>query len=184
MTTPTLPAKLHTGQTLEVTVSDSEYPATGGWSARLVLNPRAGGTLITVNSSADGNDHLLRAAPAATAAWAAGAYGWEIWALSAADQYRLNGGQITVAAGLLSAAAGADLRTQAERDLEAITAYLGGKASAAVESYTIAGRSLRSYPMPDLLMLQSRLRRDVAAERAADSLAAGLGGRQRLVVRM
>jgi len=165
-------------------IQDYPYPASEGWSLRLVMNPRAGGAVITVDSTASGDDHLLQISSAVTATYAAGAYGYEIYAIKAGEQYDLEAGQLTVMPGLLVAPGGTDTRTDAEKALAAITAMLAGKASSAVESYRIAGRELRSYPLPDLLRLQQQLRRDVDAEKTAANIAAGLGGRRRFVVRM
>lgn len=172
------------GETLNYRATLADYPASAGWSMRLILNRRAGGAVQTVNSTADGDDHLLQVPAAYTVTWPAGAHAWELWALKGAEQYRVDGGQIQVLAGLIAADAGVDTRTDAERGLAAIDAVLLGKATSGVLSYQINGRELRNYELQDLLKLQAAYRRDVAAERAAARIAAGLGGRQRFVVRM
>lgn len=172
------------GETLNYRATLADYPASAGWSVRLILNRRAGGSVQTVNSTADGDDHLVQAPAALTVTWSPGDYAWELWAIKSAEQYRVDAGQIRVQQGLISADAGLDTRSAAEKGLEAIDAVLLGKATSGVLSYQINGRELRSYELQDLLRLQAAYRRDVAAERAAARVAAGLGGRQRFVVRM
>lgn len=172
------------GETLNYRAVAASYPASAGWVVTLYLNPRAGGTATSVASTADGDDHLLQVAAATTAGWAPGWWAWETWAALGGERYRLEAGQLQVVAGLIGAAAGTDTRSDAEKALAAVTAMLAGKAGSGVESYRINGRELRSYPLPDLLRLQQQLRRDVQAEQTAANIAAGLGGRQRFVVRM
>lgn len=177
-------ATLVAGETLNYTATLADYPANDGWLLRLLMNPRAGGVVITVQGTADGVKHLVQAASVTTSAWVPGDYAIELWAIKGAEQYRIDSGQLRIEPSLLAAAAGLDTRSQAEKDLEAVDAMLRGKAGSDVQAYTIAGRSLSRYPLPDLIKLRDRLRADVASERAAQKLAAGLGGRRRFVVRL
>lgn len=172
------------GETLNYRAVAADYPASAGWVVTLYLNPRAGGTPTSVTGTPVGDDHLLQVTATTTQSWAPGWWAWETWAELGAERYRLEAGQLQVVPGLIGAAAGVDTRTDAEKALAAVTAMLAGKAGSGVESYQINGRQLRSYPLPDLLRLQQQLRRDVQAEKTAADIAAGLGGRQRLVVRM
>lgn len=77
-----------------------------------------------------------------------------------------------------------DNRTQAEIDLAAveqeIRARVGGGATV---EYTVGTRSLKKEPMSELIMLRNVLRADVAREKAALSIAQGLGNPRRLTVR-
>jgi hypothetical protein len=178
-------AQIVAGETLSYRVTPTAYPASAGWSARLILNRRAGGAVLTVNSTADGDDHLITATAATTGGWSPGQYAFEVWVLKSPEQYRLESGQIQVLPGLIATTdGGVDTRSDAERALAAIDAVLLGKATSGMLSYQIGNRQLSSYSMQDLLKLQAVYRRDVAAERAAARIAAGLGGRQRFVVRM
>jgi hypothetical protein len=67
--------------------------------------------------------------------------------------------------------------------LEAVNATLEGRATSATAEYEIAGRKIKYIPMPELLTLRDRLRRDVAAEDAASDAAAGMPGKGRIYVR-
>lgn len=174
---------LVTGETLNYTVSVAEYVAADGWVLRLVLSPRAGGTVYTVDSVPGGDDHLLTVSAAVTATWAPGQYAWEIWALRNGEQYRLEAGQIRVLAGLLGATGGQDTRSEAEQGLQAIDALLAGKATSGVQRYTINGRELQSYSLTELLKLRQHLVAEVASQRRAAGIVDERGSVRRILVR-
>ncbi len=159
--------QLYTGETLNYTSTLPDYPASSGWGLTLVLNPRTGGAVITFNSAASGDEHLVQVAASATAAWAPGTYAWEIWAIKALEKYRIDAGQIQILQGLLGAAAGVDTRSLAEKALDNVTTLLHGKATSGVLSYQINGRQLSSYSMNELLKLEAKLKADVNAEYTA-----------------
>lgn len=154
------------GETFNYSAEVADYPASAGWALRLMLNPRAGGTVLTVDSVASDDAHLLRAPAATTLTWLAGDYAAELWAIRGTEQYRIQRGQLIIEQSLLQAAGGLDTRTKAERDLDAVDAMISGKAGSGVQSYTIAGRSLANYPLRDLMALQAKLQRDVDRELA------------------
>ena len=98
----------------------------------------------------------------------------------------IGSGQFTVEPSLAYAgAAGAyDGRSQAEKDLEAVTGAIRSMISGgAVQRYLIAGRELWKIPMQDLLLLQSRLKAEVAREKKAEMIANGLGNPHSVYVR-
>jgi|CXWL01.1.fsa_nt_gi hypothetical protein len=171
------------GETLNYRVSVADYSAAAGWALTLYLNPRAGGTNLSVASTADGTDHLLQVAAAATVSWAAGSYAWEIWASLGGERYRIQAGQLDVRASLIGASAGLDTRSAAELALAAVTAMLTGRAGDGVQRYKINDRELWRYPLPDLIKLEAKLKAEVAAERRAAGLADGTGTVRRILVR-
>jgi hypothetical protein len=174
------------GSTLNWRVDVPDYPASAGWALRLVLNPRAGGTVYTVNSSADGDAHLVQIQAGVTEAWPAGAYAWQLWALNGGEQYALDQyrGQLRIVPGLLTAAAGTDTRSDAEIALDNVRATIRGTTSTGVLSYTINGRELRRYGVEELLALESKLATDVERERSAAAMAAGRPSARKVYVRM
>jgi hypothetical protein len=171
------------GETLNYRVSVADYSAADAWVLTLYLNPRSGGTNITVTGSADGSDHLLAAAASATASWVAGDYAWEVWAALGAERYRIQAGQLKVLPSLYAASAGLDTRSDAERALAAVTAMLTGRATDGVQRLTIMGRELWHYPLPDLIKLEAKLKAEVAAEQRAAGLASATGTVRRILVR-
>jgi len=174
------------GATLNWRVEVAEYPASSGWALTLALNPRAGGANYTVASIADGDAHLLQTAADITTTWSSGQYAWQLWAIKGAEQYPLDQyrGQLRVVPNLLTAPAGTDTRSDAETALDAVRQTLRGTVSAGVLSYTINGRELRRYSIPELIQLESKLATDVAREAAAAAMAAGRPNPRRVRVRM
>ena len=172
------------GETLNYRASLADYAASAGWALRLVLTPRAGGTVQTVDSTASGDDHLIQATATTTGGWAAGLYGWEIWAINGAEQYRVDAGQLQVWPGLLAASAGTDTRSDAQIALDAVRQTIRGTATAGVLSYTIGGRQLQRYSISELIELETRLISDVRREADAAARAAGRPSSRKVYVRM
>ncbi len=165
----------------------ANFPASAGWGATLYLNPRAGGTAVSLAAVADGADFLFQAAGGTTAAWVAGSYGWEVWVERSGERYRVDGGQVVVRATLLSASAGLDTRTQARKaldDLRAAWAAWCATGSFHVGNYSIGGRTMQYRSIAELRAAIAAAERDVEAEQRAERIAAGLGGRTRFVTRM
>ena len=187
MPTITLQSSLVQGESLNLRAEVGDYPASSGWQLTLYLNPRAGGTAHQVTSTADGDGHLLQASGATTAAWAAGAYAYEIWAALGAERYRLEAGQLQVQPSLIGAAAGLDTRSTAQRVLDALEAAYRShveSGSAFVGEYTINGRSVKYRTLAELQQAIDRARRGVREEQAAARMAQGLSPRRTFTVRM
>ena len=72
----------------------------------------------------------------------------------------------------------------AQIGLDAVRAVLRGTAAAGVLSYSIAGRTLQRYSIPELIALESKLASDVKQEQRAADLAAGLGDPSKVYVRL
>lgn len=179
--------RLVAGETLNYSAALADYPASSGWALTLYLNPRAGGTVRSVVSTADGDAHLLQATAATTAAWAAGSYAWELWAALGAEAYRLEAGQLEVLPSLVAAAAGLDTRTAAEIMLDGLKAKYREhmtSGNAVVGEYTVNGRSVKYKDVAQLIKAIHQAEREVQAERAAARMAAGLSPRTRWAVRM
>ena len=180
-------AQLAAGTTLKFTVSLADYPASAGWVLAYRLAPRVSGTAIDISSTASGDDHLVNVAKATTAAWAAGAYGVVAWVDNGTDRFNVasEGGEIAITPNPATLGAGVDQRSSAEIALSNVQALLQGKASSGVQYYTINGRQLGSYSLPDLMRLESKLKADVDRERVAAGRPAIHGGTriQRILVR-
>lgn len=179
----TLQSTLVQGETLNFSAAVADYPATAGWVLTLYLNPRAGGTARTVTGTADGDLHLLQATSAATAAWSAGAYGWEVWAALGSERYRLDAGQLQVLPSLIGAAAGTDTRTQAEVALDAAKAALAAW-TPTTRRYRINGREMEFNSAAEIITVIQHWEGEVRRERDAARLAAGLKSGRKIYVRM
>lgn len=111
----------------------------------------------------------------------AGQYTWVLEASAAGERFVVDRGRCTVYADPTTA--GTDLRSHARIVLEAIQAVIENRATKDQASYTIAGRSLSRTPLPELLMLLDRYKREVYSEEQAERVAKGLPTRGRVLVR-
>ena len=172
------------GETLNYSATLDGYPASDGWNLRLVLNPRAGGSVITLNTTAAGADHVLQVTAAVTTTWAVGDYGYQLFAIKGSEVYYQGAGQFKVRAGLIGSTGGLDTRSAAEIGLDNVRAMIRGTATQGIKRYRIGGRELERYDITELLQLESKLANDVKAEQAATAMAAGRPNPRKLQVRM
>lgn len=157
-TTTTLPLSFVAGTTVKFTLSSTDYPASGGWTAKLYL---AGKSVITpVTGSASGDDFSFTLSSAVTSALKAGAYSWRILATKAGEVYAAATGTVTVEADLAQAGEG-DAQAWAEKALDLIEARLLGRYSEDMESFAVAGRSVAQIPQRELLAVRDKLREEI-----------------------
>lgn len=181
MTATTEPSRITAGDTATWLKSLPDYAANDGWVlAYTLINATH---KISLTATASGADHLVNAAAATTAVWAAGTYTWQATVTKAADRYTVATGQITIAANW-AAATTLDTRSSAKKALEAVNDLLESYGSKAyLQSYEIAGRK-QSFNSPgDFLAFRSKLMAEVAREDNAARLAAGLSSKNQLFVR-
>lgn len=76
----------------------------------------------------------------------------------------------------------ADTPTFAEEMVQKIEDVLRGKASNDVLEYEIGGRQLKKYNFADLEIMRQKYKREVAAEKAAADLEAGIASPRRKVM--
>lgn len=172
------PARIIAGDTAKWLKTLAEYPADAGWVLSYELVSAA--QRYTVSSTASGADHLALVPAAETAGWVPGAYQGRGRVSQSGEVYTVAQWTLQVSP---SFGAAVDARSSARRTLDAIEAVLEGRASSATQEYSIAGRSLKYIPIPELLALRDRYRQDVAAEENAANLAAGGLPRGRIFVR-
>lgn len=179
------PSALTQGDTVQWRKSLPDYPASSGWSLAYTLVNASG--KLTIGSTADGDDHLVGATAAVSAAWTPGAYEWQARVTKGSgaslEAHTVGRGRITVEASLSALSAGLDTRSTARKALEAIEAYLADANNLKASSYEIAGRSLNRYPITELLKLKSHYQAEVRREDAASRMAAGLPDPRRIFVR-
>ena len=177
------------GDSLNFETTVPAYPPSGGWTAKIRLVPRAGGTPIVITgTTVSGADRFaFQVGPGVTATWPAGVYGWALWVERAGERYTQESGQITVRPDPAALAGGTDTRTAAAKaldDLRAAWAAWCASGSFTAGSYSIGGRTMQYRSIAELRAAIAAAERDVEAEKRAERIAAGLGGRTRFVVRM
>ena len=175
------PAELRAGDTWAWKRTLADYPA-GVWTLKYRFKSVLGG--FEVVASANGTDHRVSVAAAITAAYAAGAYAWVAWVESGAEKHTVGAGSVPVLPDYRAGAATAafDDRSHAQKMLEKICAWLEAR-DPAVAEYEIAGRRMKYIPITELIKLQDRYRAEVAREKNAARIKAGLGSKSTLLVR-
>lgn len=116
------------------------------------------------------------------------AYYWQAvaTAISGGAKTTLGSGTLTIQPSLAytGTATAYDGRTQAEKDLAAVqlairTLLAGGS----TKEYRIGNRTLKRYDLAELIQLEAKLKADVAREKAAETMANGLGNPRNMFVR-
>lgn len=157
------PKTLHIGDSISVTAILSSYPASSGWSVKLVVTD--GTNRYQINSVADGDNHTLAANSATTGAWVAGSYKWVALAIDPDERFKVSSGDIEVKPDILTTAI--DYRTHAEKVLTALEAVIEGKATSDDYATSIRGKSLTRYSPEELTRWRNIYRSEVREERIA-----------------
>jgi len=163
---------IYAGDSINESIILADYPANEGWALKVRFAPQAGsGAALTVDATVaeNGADYDLLVPAASTADWTAGKWSYAMWVVSGAERYTVETGIITVQANLATAETGIDLRSHAKKTLDALEAMIEGKAGRDVQSYSINGRQLQHYSIPDLIMLRDKYRAEYANEQRIKS---------------
>lgn len=158
----TIPASVRAGDTVTWSRSLDDYPAAAGWAITTTLVKA--GAKITIVSAADGDLHKSTVTAAITATWGAGSYAWHERVIKGAESYSVGSGQIDILPDYAGTSPGGlDARSHAQRTLAALEAWIEAR-DIGVAEYEIAGRRLKTIPIPDLLKLRDRYRQEVRAQ--------------------
>lgn len=178
----TEPAALRAGDTWKWTKTLADYPASV-WTLTYRFKNAAGG--FEFAASASGDDYSVTVSAATTAGFAAGTYHWQAQVVTGSEKYTVDTGVLVVDPNLFAGTATAafDARSHVRKMLAAIEAWLEAK-DPAVAEYEIAGRRMKYVPIAELVKLRNRYTAAVAAEDAADKLAAGIGAGRKIQFRL
>lgn len=185
MSAPTLyeiPASAMAGDSLSWRKVLPDYPAPT-WTLTYSLINADG--KITITGTPDGDEHVLSASAATTAAWDAGDYSWVATVSDGTNRHTVESGRITIKADIVAQLGGLDARTAARRALDDLRAALATWISTKghIQTYTVDGVQMSFANAADLRARISILEREVAREEAAERIAAGLGSGRRVLVR-
>lgn len=161
------PQRISAGDTAQWLVTAPDFPASAGWTLKYTfINALAS---INVTSSASGDDHQFNISAATTAAWASAVYSVVAYVTNVGGQrFSLETGNITIEPNLAGAASGLDIRSAAQKCLDALDAALstyGNKAY--TQEYEIAGRRMKFTSLSDFMKARSLLQSEVRREQAA-----------------
>jgi hypothetical protein len=175
-----VPAELIAGDLWSWVRTLSDYPAPT-WT--LTYYFENSGRSFSVIATTSGTGFAASATAATTTSYAPGRYRWRARVTNGAEAYTVESGWLVVRAN--PAAAGTyDARSHVRKVLDAIEATIEGRASNDQLSMSIAGRSISRTPMTELVTLREKYLAFVADEENAEDVAAGLGSKKRVFVRM
>lgn len=159
-----LPPTIQAGATLDTCAALGNFPAPE-WTLAVHLR---GPAVINLAATPDGAAHKLAKAAADTAAFTPGVYQYVARVTRAADGWveQVDAGQVEVLRDLATITDATDLRSDAQRGLDAIEAVLQKRAGMDQMRYTINGRELWRTPIADLLKLKGHYQTLVRRERA------------------
>jgi hypothetical protein len=139
---------------------------------------------LTVTGTADGGGWVVTLTAAQTGVLPAGDYSWSQAIAAGAERYTISQGRTKVQPNIAAQVVGFDGRSQAEQDLAALQAEIRARVQGGASlNYTIGSRSLAKEPISALLELESKLKADVAREKAAQRVANGAGNPRSIFVR-
>ena len=149
----------------KLTQFSTDYPNTSHSMTFMARSGTGANVEFSIAASNSGDDYLFSASSAATSAFVAGLYHYQIEILETSSNNRLilDQGELDVTVDLDVNAV--DPRTHAEKMLQKIEAVLENRADADVSSYSIAGRSLTKMSPEELLTWRDNYRREVKAYR-------------------
>ena len=173
-----VPASFNAGDTVRWRMAPPGYSAADGWALECLFASASGTQQI--GAAQDANGFTFTIAAAASAGWSADTYRWRVRARQGDDVFTVGEGLCVVAPALDQSTSAL---SPARRALKAVQDYLANPGNLTAASYSIAGRSLSRYSLPELWQHHDRLKQEVAREDAALRSANGLGPRGRVYVR-
>lgn len=132
----TTPNKILAGDTLSFVNTISEYSDDDGYTANFVLNSAS--VEYSFAASGVGTEFTFAQTAAQTALWVAGKYTYLIYSAKAAERFTIERGEIDIKADIVGAG-GVDVRTHAQKVLDAICAVLEKRASSDQRDFQLAG---------------------------------------------
>lgn len=177
------PSTLRVGDTWSWKRSLTDYPAPTWTLSYVLINAT---DKITVTAAASGSDHLVTVAKATTAAYKAGAYHWTAAVTDGTSRYTIEEGDVELLPDLAaSATARYDTRSSWAKLFDAMETAIAAYGSKAwTQEYALGTRTLKFRDNVDFLKMYDRARLEVTREEQAAKLARGMGGAQRVMVRL
>jgi hypothetical protein len=167
------PASITAGDTISWTIALPDYPATAGWTLKYKAVCAAG--YFAMVSSADGDNHIVTADKATTAAYVAGSYTLSRYVESATERVTIDNLTLEVLPDLAAKTAAYDNRSHTKKTLDAIEAVLEGRASIDQQEWTVDGTTIKRMPVADLLKFRSIYFNYYQQELTAAKIASGSG---------
>jgi hypothetical protein len=176
------PTEITAGDSAAWTKSLADFSASDGWVLSYTLINAA--SKISISTSASGADHATSVAASVTAGWAPGTYYWQAVCTLGLARYTVGTGSITVRPNLAVATL-FDTRTPAAIALAAADLALATYgAKAYLQEYEINGRRQKFTDPSAFMAWRNALKQEVARETNVSNIAAGMGDRSKVFVRL
>jgi hypothetical protein len=155
-----VPDTVTAGDSVAVTLSLSEYPATAGWVVSLAL---AGPTVLTATATASGASHALALTAAQTSTLTAAIYQWRLRATLGSVVETFDRGTLEVLSDLGQAAAG-EYQSYAEQMLAICRTARESILAGEMKMFQIGGRQVQMHTLQDVNREEAHWRRERARE--------------------
>lgn len=187
-----VPTRFTAGDTVSWKITLADFPASSGWTLSYALLKRGGAELISITSTASGDDHLVSVTPAVSGAYIAGDYEWQAYVTDGTDRYKVGEGRICVEPNLAQSQ-GTDTRSNARKILDALEAAIlkvsqsqASGASGRASEWQVEGLRIKR-SSPEALLLELTKQRDryaaiCANEDARAAVRAGRATGRRILV--
>lgn len=173
------PTEIRAGDSYTWTVSSSDYPASAGWTLKVVVINASYRTAATVATNSDGESYDVTLTSAQSDDLITpGAYtlveAVEMGSGATLKRHTIFTGIVNVTKDAITGTAAVDLRSDARIMLETITTTIKANLGKGHESMSIAARAIGYRSWDEMLKARQRLLAEVAAETTADAIAQGL----------
>jgi len=180
---PTIePEEITAGDYVQWKISSSDYPAS---TYTLTYALVKAGALIEITAAASGDDHLVTLSAATTAEYTAGDYHWQAYMTAGSERYAVDNGTVTIHPNFAAVGAdvGYDARTHEVKILEALEAFMEGRAATAQMNKIIAGEAIALMDNNQLLRWYHIYKGRVAQQRRTEARKNGKGHDGNVLVR-
>lgn len=175
------PDTITAGDLITWKISHGDYPAGDGWALSYALTSAT--ALISITSSASGDDHLVSVAAATSAAWVAGTYAIQGYVTDGSARHLVYKGDIKILPDLAAASGGLDNRSHAKQMLDLVEATLVALAAGTMRSTSILGTTYTRKDEGALVDLRNRYRVEYQQEQNSERMARGKSNKNRILMK-
>jgi len=173
------PTEIRAGDTYTYSVSLSDYPASDGWTLRVVIQNATYRVKVAATTNADGVSYDVTLPSSSTDDFAAaGVYqiteAVEKGTAPNIERHTTFSGVVNVKRDIVTGTAAVDARSDARIMLDTVVATIKENLGKGHESMSIAARAIGYRSWEEMLKARQRLQQEVAAEDSAEAAAQGL----------
>ena len=187
-----LPSEIVAGTTIEwvdeaTTAGINETISSPNWTLEYFLrtNTASEGHIATGTQYQNSTGWQFTISATDSAGFAAGNWFWVARAFKSSDVFEIGSGELEVKQSLQYSGTptAIDIRTQTEKDLDAVTACIRALIEDKAEEYSIGNRTFKRINIAELRAREAELKSRVATEKRYSYISQGLGDPKNLYVR-